>query len=180
MFELKLNQTFIEINVLGRVYKLTLLKIILGAILAWIISAFVLCSCCTYTLTDVIDLAYDKVMRLMGNNNEVSLRIQGIHNKTCECKSPWYSPCVVWGNKQIKEDSCNKEGGCEDENDVESANETECATGSCVGSSSVNKCKNVDNQTITLSDSDVDNLTTDAKFNESFASRGGNRFSTRR
>lgn len=175
MFELKLNQTFMEINVLGRVYRLTILKMIIGSILAWIISAFVLCSCCTYTLTDVIDLAYDKAFRLMGNNDKISLRIQNIYDKTCSCKSPWYSPCVVWGNKQIKEDSCNKEGSCEDNNIVDSADETECATGSCVGSSSVNKCKNIANEKVTQCESDFNNLTSDGKFNEPFASRGGNR-----
>ena len=87
MFELKLNQTFLEIKLLGRVVKLTLLNIIMILILLWIIAAFVLCSCCTYTLTDVIDLAYDKVLRLMGDNSEVSVRIQDIHDKNCACDS---------------------------------------------------------------------------------------------
>tara|TARA_B110000444_G_C18764011_1_gene559011 strand:+ start:553 stop:1059 length:507 start_codon:yes stop_codon:yes gene_type:complete len=166
MFEFKLNQTFLEMKILGRVIKLTLLNIIMMIILFWTVGAFVLCSCCTYTLTDVIDLAYDKVLRLMGDTGEVSVRIQNIHDKTCACDSPWYSPCVVWGNKQVKEDSCNKEGGCEEANAVKGADETETSTGKkCVGSSGANKCQGVCDKSTDVHVVSVDNLTGDQKFN---------------
>lgn len=174
MFELKLNQTLIDIKILGREIKLSLIKMIWLGILLWITSAFVICSCCTYTLTDVIDLAYDKILRLLGNNNEVSLRIQHIHDKKCACKSPWYSPCVVWGNKQIKEDSCNKEGSCEDNAYVKGADESECSLKKCETSNCADKCKQVKNDN---NDNNIHNLTDDDKFNEPFYTRGGNRFS---
>ena len=166
MFELKLNQTFLEIKLMGRVLKLTLLNIIMILILLWTIGAFVLCSCCTYTLTDVIDLAYDKAMRLMGDNSEVSVRIQDIRDKSCACDSPWYSPCVVWGNKQVKEDSCNKEGGCEDENPVKGADETETSSGKkCGGSNGASKCQGVCDKSNSIHVVTVDNLTNDKGFN---------------
>ena len=109
--ELKLTQTVIEINVMGKSIKLSVLKIIALVVLGWCMAAFVLCSCCIYTLTDVIDIAYEKVSNYLNGSNEVSVRIQSILDKPCDCDSPWYSPCVVWGNKQVKEQSCNKEGG---------------------------------------------------------------------
>ena len=45
----------------------------------------------------------------MTGSDEVSVEISNIHKKTCECKSPWYSPCVIWGSKSVKESGCNKE-----------------------------------------------------------------------
>lgn len=176
MFEFKLNQTLIDIKILGREIKLSVIKVILIVILSWVISAFVLCSCCTYTLTDVIDLAYDKVLQLLGDNNEVSLRIQNIHDKKCACDSPWYSPCVVWGNKQIKEDSCNKEGGCEENAYIKGANESESSLKKCGTSDCANKCKDVKKDKIDLTSDKIQNLTADNKFTESFYTRGGNRF----
>lgn len=167
MFEIKLNQTLIDIKILGREIKLSLLKVIIICILLWIISAFLLCSCCTYTLTDVIDLVYDKFIRLLGDKNEVSLRIQHIHNKKCACKSPWYSPCVVWGNKQIKEDSCNKDGSCEDNTYVKGANESECSSKKCcLSNNSTSKCKNVKMKDNHYNGDNVRNLTMDNTFTE--------------
>jgi len=166
MFEFKLNQTFLEMKIFGRTIKLTLLNIIMMLILFWTVGAFVLCSCCTYTLTDVIDLAYDKVLRLMGDNSEVSVRIQNIRDKTCACDSPWYSPCVVWGNKQVKEDSCNKDGGCENQNYIKGADETETSSGKkCSGSNGANKCQGVCDKSTDVHVVTVDNLTGDKTFN---------------
>ena len=167
MFELKLNQTFLEIKVLGKVIKLTLLNIIMMLILGWIIGAFVLCSCCKYTLTDIIDLAYDKLLRLLGDTSEVSVRIQNIHEKDCACESPWYSPCVVWGNKQVKEDSCNKTGGCEDKNNIKGATESETSSNDkCSGAGRASKCQGVCDKTSDVHVITVDNLTSDKEFNK--------------
>ena len=52
-------------------------------------------------------LAFHAVYNILTGSDEVSIEIAGIHKKECDCSSPWYSPCVIWGSKSIKESGCN-------------------------------------------------------------------------
>jgi len=134
-----LTQTILEIKMLGRVFTFSVLKLVAIMALIWITSAFVFCSCCTYTLTDVIDILFEKAIVLFGGSKDVSIRVKRLQDKTCACKSPWYSPCVVWGSMQVKEDSCNLSGGCENSAAIGGAEERD-TVGKCSSSNVANSC----------------------------------------
>ena len=171
MLGIKLTQTIIEINVLGRSYKLSILKILAIMFLAFVVSAFTFCSCCTYTLTDVIDIAFEKFMNLINGSTEMSVRVKTIKEKTCDCDSPWYSPCVVWGNKEIKEQSCNSKGSCERKSNVQGAVESDTQERSIIKDSSKECDKaNCEDCPARLDDAGQPNNVVDPFYN-----RGGNR-----
>ena len=171
MFELKLTQTIIEIKILGRVYKLSILKIIAMAILGWIIFAFVFCSCCTLTLTDVIDIGFEKLLNYFNGSDEVSVRVKSLQDKKCSCDSPWDSPCVVWGNKQVKEESCNTEGGCEDKSNVKGASE-KSTSDKCASKSCSDDCDKLNSDDCPVR---LDNAAQGNNVVDPFYNRGGNR-----
>ena len=87
----------------------TIIKYIIAIALVWIVMGVSICSCCSYTLGDMIRLAFHAVYSLLSGNDEVSIEITDIRKKTCECSSPWYSPCVIWGSKSAKESGCTKD-----------------------------------------------------------------------
>lgn len=99
---MKLNIEFSPVNILAIIC------------LIWLISGFVICSCCEYTLADTLKLAYYKLWSYVGDADEIKIVVEDIKKKKCDCDSPWYSPCVVWGSKQAKEASCNKNKTCEE------------------------------------------------------------------
>jgi hypothetical protein len=85
------------------------LKYAIAIALVWLVLGMTMCSCCSYTLGDMIRLAFHAVYNLLTGSDEVSIEITDIRKKTCECESPWYSPCVIWGSKSAKESGCTKE-----------------------------------------------------------------------
>ena len=171
MLGIKLTQTIIEINVLGRSYKLSILKLLAIFFLVFIVSAFTFCSCCTYTLTDEIDIVFENAMNMISGSNEVSVRVKTIKEKTCECDSPWYSPCVVWGSKSIKEQSCNEQGTCETKSSVKGAVESDMKERSIIKDSS-KQCQDAkcEDCPVRLDDAGKSNNVVDPFYN-----RGGNR-----
>jgi hypothetical protein len=72
------------------------LKYAIAIALVWLILGMTMCSCCRYTLGDMIRLAFHAVYNLLTGSDEVSIEITDIQKKTCKCDSPWYSPCVIW------------------------------------------------------------------------------------
>jgi hypothetical protein len=94
----------------------TVLKYAIAISLVWVVLGMTMCSCCRYTLGDIIRLAFHTVYNLLTGSDEVSIEITDIRKKTCECSSPWYSPCVIWGSKSAKESGCTKE--CKKKNDA--------------------------------------------------------------
>jgi hypothetical protein len=93
-----------------------LIKVVVTATAVWIILGMTMCSCCSYTATDMIRLAFHSAYNLLTGSDEVSIEVKDIRKKTCECtESPWYSPCVIWGSKSAKESGCNKK--CNEEKD---------------------------------------------------------------
>ena len=86
----------------------TALKYAIAIALVWVVLGMTMCSCCNYTLGDMIRLAFHTVYNLLTGSDEVSIEITDIRKKTCECKSPWYSPCVIWGSKSAKESGCTE------------------------------------------------------------------------
>lgn len=88
----------------------TVFKYIISIVLVWFILGLVVCSCCKYTIGDILRLISHTIYKLISGNDEVSIEIEDIHKKTCECDdSPWYSPCVIWGSKSAKENGCSKD-----------------------------------------------------------------------
>jgi hypothetical protein len=84
-------------------------KIVIGLIVIWIVSGMVFCSCCQYSIIDMIKLFIHFLYSLISGNNEMSLEVKNIKTKPCNCDSPWYSPCVIWGSKKLKDSCCNKD-----------------------------------------------------------------------
>lgn len=93
----------------SNIFSFTALKIVIGIAIAWLIAGMTLCSCCKYTIADMMRLASHFAYNIVSGNDEVSIEITDIRKKTCECKSPWYSPCVIWGSKSAKEKGCTKD-----------------------------------------------------------------------
>jgi hypothetical protein len=85
------------------------LKYAIAIALVWVVLGMTMCSCCSYSLGDMIRLAFHTVYNLLTGSDEVSIEITDIRKKTCECASPWYSPCVIWGSKSAKEGGCAKD-----------------------------------------------------------------------
>ena len=85
------------------------LKIVIAAVVIWILAAMVTCSCCKYTVGDMFRLATHFAYNVISGSDEVTIEIADIRKKTCECKSPWYSPCVIWGSKNAKDGGCTKD-----------------------------------------------------------------------
>jgi hypothetical protein len=85
------------------------LKYAIAIALVWVVLGMTMCSCCSYTLGDMFRLAFHAVYSLLTRSDEVSIEITDIRKKTCECDSPWYSPCVIWGSKSAKESACSKD-----------------------------------------------------------------------
>ena len=84
----------------------TTMKYLIAIALVWVVLGMTMCACCSYTLGDIIRLAFHSIYNIMTGSDEVSIEISDIRKKTCECKSPWYSPCVIWGSKAAKESGC--------------------------------------------------------------------------
>jgi hypothetical protein len=87
----------------------SVLKYAIAIALVWVVLGMTMCSCCSYTLGDMFRLAFHTVYSLLTGSDEVSIEITDIRKKTCECDSPWYSPCVIWGSKSAKENACSKD-----------------------------------------------------------------------
>ena len=83
------------------------IKYIIIIAIVWVVMGMTICSCCKYTLGDMLRLAIHAVYNLLTGSDEVSIEIADIHKKSCNCSSPWYSPCVIWGSKSAKESGCN-------------------------------------------------------------------------
>ena len=94
----------------------SVLKYAIAIALVWVVLGMTMCSCCSYTLGDIIRLAFHSMYSLLTGSDEVSIEMTDIRKKTCECSSPWYSPCVIWGSKSAKEGGCTKD--CKKENDA--------------------------------------------------------------
>lgn len=90
----------------------TLYNIIMICILLFVIAAFLFCSCCSLTFSDMISLVVNRIIFMVTDSDEVKIDIEKLKEKGCACDSPWYSPCVIWGSKSAKEEVCNVEGGC--------------------------------------------------------------------
>jgi hypothetical protein len=87
----------------------TALKYIVAIALVWVVLGVTVCSCCKYTIRDILQLVFHAIYKLLSGSDEVSVEVENIHKKTCECDSPWYSPCVIWGSKSAKEGGCAKD-----------------------------------------------------------------------
>jgi hypothetical protein len=87
----------------------TTMKYLIAIALVWVVLGMTMCACCSYTLGDIMRLVFHSIYNIMTGSDEVSIEISDIRKKTCECKSPWYSPCVIWGSKSAKESGCTKD-----------------------------------------------------------------------
>lgn len=129
-----------EIKILDTTVEISIMYMLTGTVLLWILGGFLICSCCQYTVTDGVMLVYYKLLKMVGDSDEISIKLQSIQAKTCDCESPWYSPCVMWGSKKMKEAGCNKDGGC-DKKQLDGAAENTNSKNGCKDSSG--ECKAV-------------------------------------
>ena len=66
---MKLNIEFSPVNILAIIC------------LIWLISGFVICSCCEYTLADTLKLAYYKLWSYVGDADEIKIVVEDIKKR---------------------------------------------------------------------------------------------------